>query len=200
MGSKTVKDGETIEQLIEEPKATVAFSRKVTDGNYGSSEFSVFVQANVPERTGDKAKDTTALAEAIREAAAVAKTQVFQQLGLSYEVDAVNLVVVEQLEKTLGAKVVEGEKPKAPVARKAQPKRAAPTNGYRQYTNEEYEAAWADIQANPRGWWDNRQNKRNPKAPDFKPKDDNGNVAEGIALWLNRAPDGFEYTAADTSA
>jgi len=32
-------------------------------------------------------------------------------------------------------------------------------------------------------WWDNREGKRNPKAPDFKHKDD------GRALWLNSAPD-----------
>ena len=33
-----------------------------------------------------------------------------------------------------------------------------------------------------RRWWDNRQNKRNPKAPDFKHKD------TGDGIWLSSAP------------
>ncbi len=38
---------------------------------------------------------------------------------------------------------------------------------------------WADFFANPGGYWDNRFNKRNPKAPDFKAKDGDS------VLWLD---------------
>ncbi|XP_039001063.1 protein OSB2, chloroplastic-like, partial [Hibiscus syriacus] len=37
---------------------------------------------------------------------------------------------------------------------------------------------WQAFFANPTEWWDNRQNKRNPKYPDFKHKD------TGEALWI----------------
>ncbi|KAL5136695.1 Protein OSB2, chloroplastic [Glycine soja] len=37
---------------------------------------------------------------------------------------------------------------------------------------------WNAFFANPGEWWDNRNNKRNPKAPDFKHKD------TGEALWI----------------
>ncbi|KAI5395057.1 protein OSB1, mitochondrial [Lathyrus oleraceus] len=38
---------------------------------------------------------------------------------------------------------------------------------------------WQVFFANPGEWWDNRRNKRNPKAPDFKHKD------TGEALWID---------------
>ncbi|KAF6142360.1 hypothetical protein GIB67_023385 [Kingdonia uniflora] len=44
------------------------------------------------------------------------------------------------------------------------------------------EESWKNLVENLNKWWDNRFNKRNPKAPDFKHKD------TGDALWLNSAP------------
>ncbi|MED6148545.1 hypothetical protein PIB30_054108 [Stylosanthes scabra] len=41
---------------------------------------------------------------------------------------------------------------------------------------------WNDLVNNPTKWWDNRIDKRNPKAPDFKHKE------TGEGLWLNNAP------------
>lgn len=44
------------------------------------------------------------------------------------------------------------------------------------------EEKWNSVRSNPGLWWDNRENKRNPKAPDYKLKD----VTQGnIALWLS---------------
>lgn len=40
------------------------------------------------------------------------------------------------------------------------------------------EELWQAFFANPTDWWDNRDNKRNPKYPDFKHKD------TGEALWI----------------
>ncbi|XP_073142638.1 protein OSB2, chloroplastic-like [Henckelia pumila] len=43
--------------------------------------------------------------------------------------------------------------------------------------------SWKNLVENPDKWWDNRPNKKNPKAPDFKHKE------TGEVLWLNRSPD-----------
>lgn len=60
---------------------------------------------------------------------------------------------------------------------------------------------WLDLIRNPDQWFDNRVDKKNPKAPDFKAKATNpayGKAGEpykgkpaGLALWLRDAPDGF---------
>lgn len=38
---------------------------------------------------------------------------------------------------------------------------------------------WEELRAKPEKFWDNREGKRNPRAPDYKHKD------TGAALWLN---------------
>ncbi|XP_059305751.1 protein OSB2, chloroplastic [Lycium ferocissimum] len=43
--------------------------------------------------------------------------------------------------------------------------------------------SWKDLVENPDNWWDNRANKLNPKAPDFKHKN------TGIGLWVDSSPD-----------
>ncbi|KAL1565977.1 protein OSB2, chloroplastic-like [Salvia divinorum] len=45
------------------------------------------------------------------------------------------------------------------------------------------EDCWKDLVENPSKWWDNRANKRNPKAPDFKHKETQK------ALWLRGSPE-----------
>ncbi|KAL2321390.1 hypothetical protein Fmac_030359 [Flemingia macrophylla] len=42
--------------------------------------------------------------------------------------------------------------------------------------------SWNDLVQNPSKWWDNRSDKRNHKAPDFKHKEN------GKALWLDNSP------------
>ncbi|KAK6140198.1 hypothetical protein DH2020_025996 [Rehmannia glutinosa] len=54
-----------------------------------------------------------------------------------------------------------------------------PGESKRDGTNDE---TWKNLVENPDKWWDNRTNKRNPKAPDFKHKE------TGEVLWLNRSP------------
>ncbi|VVB12333.1 unnamed protein product [Arabis nemorensis] len=44
------------------------------------------------------------------------------------------------------------------------------------------EESWKELVQNPDKWWDNRVDKRNAKAPDFKHKE------TGEALWLNESP------------
>ncbi len=42
------------------------------------------------------------------------------------------------------------------------------------------EKKWMEFFDDPNAYWDNRQNKRNPRAPDFKHKDEKDTV-----LWLD---------------
>ncbi|KAI4352714.1 hypothetical protein L6164_006936 [Bauhinia variegata] len=42
--------------------------------------------------------------------------------------------------------------------------------------------SWRELVENPNKWWDNRSNKRNQRAPDFKHKE------TGEALWLDNMP------------
>lgn len=42
------------------------------------------------------------------------------------------------------------------------------------------EKKWMEFFSNTNGYWDNRHNKRNPRAPDFKHKDEKDTV-----LWLD---------------
>lgn len=43
------------------------------------------------------------------------------------------------------------------------------------------EDKWRSVIENPGLWWDNTQNKRNPRAPDFKLKSD---PSGSTALWI----------------
>ncbi|KAK6126198.1 hypothetical protein DH2020_040079 [Rehmannia glutinosa] len=45
------------------------------------------------------------------------------------------------------------------------------------------EDSWKNLVENPNKWWDNRLDKRNPRAPDFKHKE------TGEGLWLSDTPD-----------
>lgn len=77
----------------------------------------------------------------------------------------------------------------APTAKVATPsvKKAPAAKGYTKPTAERTLEAWADLEANPDGWFDNRTDKRNPKAPDFKGKDKNTAFA-GFGLWNDSKP------------
>ncbi|GFR51244.1 hypothetical protein Agub_g13619 [Astrephomene gubernaculifera] len=44
----------------------------------------------------------------------------------------------------------------------------------------EEQTKWESLRSNPEEWYDNRNRKTNPKAPDFRRKDD-----KMVALWLN---------------
>ncbi|KAL8480594.1 hypothetical protein ACS0TY_027224 [Phlomoides rotata] len=51
-----------------------------------------------------------------------------------------------------------------------------------EFKNGGLEDSWKNLVENPSKWWDNRVNKRNPRAPDFKHKE------TGEGLWLDRSP------------
>lgn len=53
---------------------------------------------------------------------------------------------------------------------------------------------WEHLEQNPGEWFDNRESKTNPKAPDFRAKNlpQPGNPQYKAGLWLRDAPDWFE--------
>jgi len=77
-------------------KISVSFSRKISDGNYGTIEASAWVQGDAPADMG--AADVAALAGDLFMAASVA---VFEQLGVEYEFDPEDGVVREKPKATV---------------------------------------------------------------------------------------------------
>ncbi len=192
MTTKTLDaDGGLVSTTIEDRKAFVNFERSISVKPYETAKASCHVQVDL-DATAVQGDEEPSLNASIKEAYAVAKTAVFEQLGLSYEVDEVSLVVVEKLERELGAEVVEGEKPRKATARKAAPSNPSRKRAGGKPTDKQIEDAWEDLSNDPDGWFDNRSDKRNPKAPDFKAKNNNKNVESGFALWLDSAPDWFD--------
>lgn len=56
-------------------------------------------------------------------------------------------------------------------------------DGKPKLTKDAKEELWKSLAENPNQWWDNRLDKKNPKAPDFKHKQ------SGEVLWKNSLPD-----------
>ena len=77
-------------------KISVSFSRKISDGNYGTIEASAWVQGDAPADMG--AADVASLAGDLFMAASVA---VFEQLGVEYEFNPEDGVVREKPKATV---------------------------------------------------------------------------------------------------
>lgn len=153
----------------------------------------------------------------------LAKQQVFDELGLSFEQNAEGLI----METFPGSKVVGSKKLAAvrndeppvesyddesepeparpirparssnrPAARKPAPARQAKPAA-KQPTDED--GYWEDVENHPGDWFDNRETKTNPKAPDFRHKrwKENG---YNVGLWLNRMPDWVQLPAEEDFA
>ena len=67
---------------------------------------------------------------------------------------------------------------------------AAPATGYHTRSKGsgagDMAALWEEFRGSPQSFWDNRENKRNPRAPDFKHKQ------TGKGLWMESAPEWFD--------
>lgn len=160
----TTADGEVTEVTIRPRKITVGFTRKLRPANYSydyeTVEGSAHVEADVDENANSADVDAS-----VKEAWTLAKSSVYEQLGVAYEVDASSQVARELLETKAGASKV-ASKPKKQTAKKST---SAPKS---------QGDLWNDLLENPQNWWDNREDKRNPRAPDFKKAGTN----EG--LWI----------------
>lgn len=171
---------------------TIGFNRKISVRPYESAEASMFMQFEIDPANPDETL------KAAKHAFFQAKALVFEELGLEFSIEDGG-VIRELLTKNFGA-VTEVTNSPAAVAPAAAPSAAqsapesvsqaapAPAGGanppYSADTMDKNEKAanktWAlaRIASNPEEFWDNRENKRNPKAPDYKGKTNN------IAVWL----------------
>lgn len=92
-----VQTAEPVKQeLIQAPKVTVGFERSVSVRPYETMKASVFIQAEVP--IGYTAED---LERGLRDSFFQAKAQVFEQLGIEFEISE-HGVVMEVLTKAFG--------------------------------------------------------------------------------------------------
>lgn len=153
-----------------ELQGTVGFSRKVNLGNYQSAEASIFIQFPINPKD-----DGTVIIARAMDAFFQAKSVVFDQLGIEYNVE--DGVIIESLRQQFGAVEVHTE------AAAAAAPRGGKFDGLKFSTTrdlkDQLDDMVADLKANPSGWYDNRQGKRNEKAPDFKNKS-NGE----LVLWV----------------
>lgn len=86
-------------------KISVSFSRKVSDGNYGTMEATAWVQ-------GDCDADATAgqVSLLLGDLYAAAKVAVLDQLGIAYEMDAESGIVRENVQPTIQSAVAAVER------------------------------------------------------------------------------------------
>lgn len=187
--------------VVESHKATVGFTAKVNmeergGAKYDTREFSVFLPTEIDPSilSGDVDEDRTAVAAILREAFLLAKGSVFEQAGLPFKYDKEGHILIEQIEAAFpGTKAENGTTqagnrapsapsgPRTPGTQKVGQKSSgggskAPSGGEKPKL--EGEAAWRDLVDNYGGWFDNREDKKNDKAPDFKRK------GTGEGLWL----------------
>lgn len=158
----TNAEGEVTEVTFHPTKITVSYGRKLRPANYSyeyeTVEAQAHVEADVPLEGNDADREI-----ACKEAFLLARSSVYEQLGISYEVDKATQVAKELLTTTLGAS--ESKRSSKPAAAKAAVKR----------TDAEL---WAEVVSDPGQWFDNREDKKNPNYPDFK------RVGSGEGLWI----------------
>lgn len=157
------------EAVVEAPRITVGFERKVDLGNYNSATASIYVQA--PTTPDD---DADARVAAIQAAMFEAKVAVFDALGITFDV-TVDGKAVEKFTQELGGVEVTRED-----EARATAQASSATTQRTAAAPQDDDARWAELCSNPKKWFDNREGKRSPKAPDFKRK------GTGDALWLEK--------------
>lgn len=154
------EQNDPIAETISTNTITVQYGRKMGRENYGNEEAGIFCQVDVLEED-----DLSDIEQKVRSTFAFAKTLVLSELGVeSSETDG-------GIVRDVGGSDV--------AAKPAAKPRALPKG-------DDKVAAWQDVIDNPSSWFDNRTDKKNPKGPDFKGKN-NGQFA-GVGLWLSDAP------------
>lgn len=171
------------------PQGTVSFSRKVAVRQYESAEASIYIQFDIPtEGTADEQRSQ--LVSNAKAAMFAAKALVLEELGLEFTVSDAG-VIHEVLQKNFG-KVTEVSSPPAQIAPAQVAVNETPVTADEVGANPPFapdtqdkneraqNKAWAlaRIASHPDDWWDNRTSKRNPKAPDWKHKQN------GMGVWL----------------
>lgn len=171
--------------VIEAPKGFVTVERSVQVRPYETAKCSLMLQ--IPTSPGATVED---IISASKDSFYTARTIVLEQLGIPFDISAEN-IVTERFTAALGAVEVT---PKEEAQAVANSNTSRPTGGNAPPSTKD--ELWAELASNPSQWWDNRNDKRNAKAPDFKRK---GN-GEQPALWVefngkSVVPDGIVIPA-----
>lgn len=173
---------------------TVSFSRKRSDGNYGSQDATLFIQFDTPI-----GGDVADIIEIAADRFAAAKAAVLDQLGIPYHLD--NGLVVEEVtvdSVATGARINQAFKPISedegqPVfgtgGGERDPQGVGPVPPYSPDTKDKSEKGmnlkWAKAryETHPGEFWDNREKKASgqfsEKSPDLSHKDTR------IGIWLD---------------
>lgn len=186
----------TEEAIVSNLKHTVSFTRKVSPKQYESADATFFLQFDTPE--GASFED---IIEKAQRAFVAAKGVVLSELGINYDFDAEGILVETGLAPRESAAA-----PTAAPKQTLQSTPDATTqlreafNGgtvsedttVRQVNFGGHDSSidpltlskaeqkkWlaAELKANPGAFYDNRTDKRNPKAPDWKHK------TSGLGIW-----------------
>lgn len=163
---------DTSDNINNERKISVSFSRKISDGNYGTVDASAWVQ-------GDASPDATAgeISVLLADLFAAASVAVFDQLGLTYEVDE-SAVVREVKQPTV-------QTAQAAVERSFGPTTSVPAGDLRVMNPAEQDGDLPDwlVRACAKdgvtGVWDNRQKAKGTKQPWFKEAVSRGATGHG---------------------
>ena len=174
---------------------TVEYSRTVKVRDYESAKATVAIQFEIPAMNGDTAAHGQTILAAAQTAMFQAKTLVFDELGIKFNVDEGG-VIREAIRSTFG-QVTEVSAPATPMPVTAPPVAIAATSTPMGSTNPPFDARTQDAEqkranakwakdrfsSNPDEFYDNRDKKASgeysPKSPDFKHKD------SGIGVWLS---------------
>lgn len=165
--STLLADGSLSEQTFETPSVTLGYSRKLSDGNYGGQEASLYYQVEIP--LGSTEQEKAAL---IEQGYALVRNMVNMQLEGAAPARPSTLPAQTPTEQRI-AEELGGEIVSIQQKRKQAPRKKIGDKRH----------LWEDLRDNPNDWWDNRKTKRNPLGPDFKHK------TTDEALWWDSKPE-----------
>jgi hypothetical protein len=186
------QDGEVISSTYDAGQITVGYERTVSlpSEQYKTEKATASIYVRQPLDLGESVEGRTAV---VKESFMLAKGGVNEQLGLKSEIDA-NMVVREIVEKHFGAVGSGATEAEAESNTPVQPKHQTQGNAAPKSKAD----LWADLQANPKNWFDNRATKTKDTSPDFKRKQ------TGEGLWITgkfgNEAEKFGVTLPDPSA
>lgn len=168
--SYTESNGLITEEVHTTPTLTISHSRKVSDNNYGSNDYFVAMQLDVPMDADAQQKK-----QAINDGFNLIR----QMINIQHSADTAPATPNEaRIAADFGGEVIK-EQPKAKTYNKV------PSGGE---ARKDASALWQELVDNPRNWFANA-NKPTPKYPDFKRK------GTGEGLWLDKCPSEFAAAA-----
>lgn len=184
----------------------VHYRRQIQPKQYETAEFSCDVEHSFPAGMSPEEIEKSA-----KRMAQEVKVVVLDQLGLDYTQDDETRIIMEAFPASQS--VARTTKPSLePIPEHMAPEPATaplqepepdnvpslppkPSTARRRApapTGEDGTAAlWEDLAKNPSNWFDNTENKQNPKAPDFRATKKSGfmNGSFPAGLWLNTKPE-----------